>query len=51
MPAACALTIEEHPFYVATLFVPQLTSTRERPHPVIVAFVRAAQARRLSVGA
>lgn len=33
-----------HPFYVATVFVPQLRSTPERPHPLVGAFVRAAGA-------
>jgi CTP synthase (UTP-ammonia lyase) len=31
-----------HPFYIGTLFVPQLQSRLERPHPLITAFVRAA---------
>jgi CTP synthase (UTP-ammonia lyase) len=31
-----------HPFYVATLFVPQASSTPDRPHPLVTAFVRAA---------
>jgi CTP synthase (UTP-ammonia lyase) len=38
------LVRSDHLFYVATLFVPQLTSTIERPHPIIVAFLRAALA-------
>lgn len=42
------LVLPQHPFFVATLFVPQLTSTAERPHPLIVAFVQAANARRRS---
>ena len=29
-------------FYLATLFVPQLSSTPERPHPLILEFLRAA---------
>jgi CTP synthase (UTP-ammonia lyase) len=37
------LALPRHPFFVATLFVPQLTSTAERPHPLIVAFVKAAR--------
>lgn len=32
-----------HPFFVATLFVPQMTSTPARPHPLIKAFVGAAR--------
>lgn len=31
-----------HPFFVGTLFVPQLRSTIEQPHPLILGFVRAA---------
>lgn len=34
--------IPSHPFFVGTLFVPQLRSTPERPHPLINAFIRAA---------
>ena len=30
-----------HPFFVGTLFLPQLGSTPSHPHPVISAFVRA----------
>ncbi len=30
-----------HPFFLATLFVPQMNSTRQTPHPIIEAFVRA----------
>ena len=36
------LEIDAHPFYVATLFVPQTRSAPDRPHPLISAFVRAA---------
>ena len=39
------LTVREHPFFIATLFLPQLRSTRERPHPIIAAFAHAAKAR------
>jgi CTP synthase (UTP-ammonia lyase) len=34
--------IPEHPFFVATLFVPQTGSAHGRPHPLVTAFVRAA---------
>jgi len=37
------LWLPKHPFFVAALFVPQLLSTPVRPHPLIAAFVRAAQ--------
>ncbi len=33
-----------HPFYVATLFLPQISSAPESPHPLIVAYLRAASA-------
>jgi CTP synthase (UTP-ammonia lyase) len=32
-----------HPFFVATLFLPQLSSTPGQPHPLIAAYLRAAQ--------
>jgi CTP synthase (UTP-ammonia lyase) len=34
--------LEQHPFFVASLFVPQLTSSPEAPHPLISAYLRAA---------
>ena len=34
--------LSEHRFFVATLFLPQLASSREKPHPLIVAYLRAA---------
>jgi len=37
------LELESHPFFVATLFLPQASSTPEHPHPLIRAFLRAAQ--------
>ena len=40
-----------HPFFVATLFLPQLTSTPVAPHPLIVAYLRAAAAFHDSRGA
>jgi CTP synthase (UTP-ammonia lyase) len=33
-----------HPFFVAALFLPQLSSTPAAPHPLIVAYLRAAAA-------
>lgn len=35
------LTLPQHPFFVATVFVPQLRSTQEAPHPLVVAFLSA----------
>jgi CTP synthase (UTP-ammonia lyase) len=34
--------LPEHRFYLGTLFVPQLNSTPEQPHPLIVAYVEEA---------
>lgn len=31
----------DHPFFIGTLFVPQLRSTREQPHPLVTAFLKA----------
>lgn len=33
-----------HPFYVATLFLPQARSTAAEPHPVLVGFASAVRA-------
>jgi CTP synthase (UTP-ammonia lyase) len=38
------IELSEHPFYVGTLYLPQLSSTHESPHPLIVAYLRAALA-------
>ncbi len=35
-----------HPFFVATLYVPQTSSTADAPHPLVGAFLAAARARR-----
>ena len=32
-----------HPFFMGTLFVPQMSSEAGRPHPLLVAFVQAAK--------
>ena len=34
--------IAEHPFYAATLYLPQISSEPGSPHPLIVAFLNAA---------
>jgi len=36
--------LDDHPFYVATLFVPQMRSEPAHPHPVVTEFVAAAAA-------
>ena len=46
--AARIVELSDHPFYVATLFVPQMSSKPESPHPLIVAYLRAALAFRTS---
>jgi CTP synthase (UTP-ammonia lyase) len=37
-----AIESAAHKFYIATLFQPQLSSTLEKPHPLVLAFVQAA---------
>lgn len=37
--------LPDHPFYIATLFVPQNRSTREDPHPLVLALIDAARER------
>jgi len=39
-----AVEVFDHPFYVATLFLPQIFSKPESPHPLIVAYLKAALA-------
>lgn len=34
--------LTDHPFFLATLFVPQVSSRPTQPHPLISAFLRAA---------
>jgi len=35
--------LDDHPFFIATLFVPQLSSSPAAPHPLVVGFVHAAR--------
>ena len=42
---ARVVELPSHPFYVGTLFVPQTRSTAEKPHPLLVAYLRAATSR------
>ena len=37
--------VADHPFFVATLFLPQKRSTAERPHPLLAGFAAAVAAR------
>lgn len=39
---ARVVELTDHPFYVGTLFLPQLSSSPERPHPLILAYLRTA---------
>jgi CTP synthase (UTP-ammonia lyase) len=38
------MRLTDHPFFVLTLFVPQTSSSPDRPHPLILGFLRAALA-------
>jgi CTP synthase len=40
--AVRAVELSDHPFYIATLYQPQRASTEAHPHPLIMAFLRAA---------
>jgi CTP synthase (UTP-ammonia lyase) len=35
------IELPHHPFFVGTLYVPQLQSLPEKPHPLVMAFLRA----------
>lgn len=39
--------LSNHRFFIATLFVPQLSSSPETPHPLITAYLKAAMAFRV----
>ncbi len=41
---ARVVEIADHPFFVGTLYVPQTSSAPDAPHPLVVAFVAAAEA-------
>ncbi len=41
---ARVVELSDRPFYVATLFLPQISSRPDRPHPLIVAYLKAALA-------
>jgi CTP synthase (UTP-ammonia lyase) len=41
------LELPGHPFFVASLFLPQARSTPQQPHPLILAFLKAAAAARM----
>ena len=39
--------LRSQPFFIATLFLPQLRSSAEKPHPLILAYLQALMERRL----
>ena len=41
--------LPEHPFFISTLFVPQVVSQVGKPHPLIVAYLEAASRFRRSL--
>lgn len=41
-----AVELADHPFFIAMLFQPQLSSRPDRPHPIWLAFLRAANVER-----
>jgi CTP synthase (UTP-ammonia lyase) len=43
-----ALELQQQRFFIATLFQPQLSSSYERPHPIIEGFLRACTAKSVS---
>ena len=45
------IELRGHPFFVATLFLPQLSSSLGAPHPLIVAYLKAALDARSRQGA
>jgi CTP synthase (UTP-ammonia lyase) len=42
--AARIVELPNHRFFIATLFLPQLSSSPEEPHPLIIAYMKAALA-------
>lgn len=38
------IELQEHPFFIGTLYVPQVGSTLEQPHPLVTGFLRAVAA-------
>jgi len=40
------IELAEHPFFMATLFLPQTRSTASSPHPLIAGYATAVRARR-----
>jgi CTP synthase (UTP-ammonia lyase) len=43
------IEIPTHSFFVGTLFVPQVRSTLENPHPIIVDFLKAVMKRKITI--
>jgi CTP synthase (UTP-ammonia lyase) len=38
------IELSDHPFFIATLFLPQLSSRPSEPHPLVIAYLLAASA-------
>ncbi|HEX2506019.1 MAG TPA: hypothetical protein VHK22_07420 [Gaiellaceae bacterium] len=49
-PRIVELDRSAHPFFLATLFIPQARSTPAAPHPLVAGFARAAAVRARSAG-
>jgi CTP synthase (UTP-ammonia lyase) len=45
-----AFEIDNHPFFMGTLFQPALTSTADEPNPIIAAFVKKCMAYKINIG-
>jgi CTP synthase (UTP-ammonia lyase) len=45
-----AVEMLDHPFYVATLFVPQVSSQPGNPHPLIISYLKAALSHQIEEG-
>ncbi|MBC7791176.1 MAG: hypothetical protein H7Z74_14620 [Anaerolineae bacterium] len=40
---ACAIEYSEHPFFIATLFLPECTTSPSAPHPLVLSWLTAAK--------
>ena len=43
-----AIELSNHPFFIGTLYLPQVSSGPDKPHPLIVAYLEATKNFRLS---
>lgn len=42
-----AIELSDHPFFIGTLYQPQLSSSSENPHPLIISYLRAVSERNI----